>query len=151
MLPSVLHPVCMSKNYRCRKETKKKQAEHESHSAKQSQTKVLGYAFKNRPLEHQDSLKCGVMSSHSVFMYIYFANSFVKLGIPVATCCLNKTENIHIRVLGTVKVSLQPGPGQGWVWFSRFSCKSGWPQQLYTQDKDWKGHTRDRHENLGFC
>jgi len=62
--------------------------------------------------------------SHLVFLYVYFANSFIKVDIQVArrseTCGLNKAENIHISLLGSVRASLQPGPSQGCIWLSGF-------------------------------
>lgn len=143
MLPSVLHPVCMSKNYWCRKETKKKQAEHERITQQsRAKHKWCVFAFKNHPLEHQDTVKYGVISSHWVFTCVNFANSFIKVYMKVArgseTCWLNKAGNIHISVLDTVKVSLQPGPSQGCIWFSRF--------QLQTRLTSTALHIRQRPE-----
>lgn len=51
------------------------------HSAKQSQTKVVHMCFSklfSGVLGRTPSIKYTVISSHSVFMYIYFANSFIN-------------------------------------------------------------------------
>ncbi|VCW64510.1 unnamed protein product, partial [Gulo gulo] len=70
------------KNYWCRKETKKKQAQRERVTRQSgAKHKWSICAFRNHPLEHRDGLlpfRHGAMSSHSVFLCVYFAKSFLK-------------------------------------------------------------------------
>ena len=146
MLPSVLHPVCMSKNYQRREQNKKKQAERET-VTQQSRAKHKWNAcvFKTVSGAPRDtpSVKHGVISSHSVFTCVYFANSFIKVNMKVArrseACWLNKAEHIHISLPGTVKVSLQPGPCQGCIWFSRFRLQRRLTSTALHKDKDRNG------------
>lgn len=127
----------------------------DSHSAKQGQTKVVHMCFSklsSGALRRTPSIKYVVIASHSVFMYIYFANSFIK--------CRYKLQRDQ-KHAGWIK--LKTSTSVWWVQFKLacslgqvrdvsglvgFSCKLGWPQQLYTQDKDWKWHRKDWYSDL---
>lgn len=79
-------------------------------------------------------------------MYVYFANSFINVGIKVArrseTCWMNKAENITSVCRVQLKLACSLGQVREVSGLVGFSCKLGWPQQLYTQDKDQEWYTQ---------
>lgn len=149
MPPSVLHPVCMSKSYRCRKETKKKQAEHERVTQQSTaKHKWSVCAFKNHPLEPWDTLWLTMVSFSPIqclcmiTLQIPSWRWLEKLQGDQKHAGWIKAEHFHIRLLGIVKVSLQPGPSQGCIWFSRFQLQMRLTSTaLHTQDKVWEWST----------
>lgn len=79
-------------------------------------------------------------------MPVYFASSFIKLDTKVArtseTCGLNKAGNITWVCWLQLKLACSLGQVRDVSGLVGFSCKLGWPQQLYTQDKDGEWHTQ---------
>lgn len=101
MLPSVLHPVCMSKSYGVEKKRNKKSKQSVRESPSKAEPNVSGanVLLKTNLWSTEthsfDKMWC-FKNSHSVFMSVSFAKSFMKVDIKVArraeTCWLNKAE-----------------------------------------------------------
>lgn len=144
MLPSVLHPVCMSKNYRCRKETKKKQAQRERVTQQSgAKHKWSICAFRNHPLGHRDALlRLDLVPFPPI-------RCFCRVTLPVPSeRCIYKLQGDQqhagwikpkpsTSVCGAeLERACSLGQVKGVSGLVGFGCRFGWPQQLYTQDKD---------------
>lgn len=69
-------------------------------------------------------------------MYVSFAKSFIKMidinvARKLATCWLNKAGNSHSSCWGQLKLACSLGQVRDVSGLVGFSCKLGWPQQLF--------------------